>query len=400
MNILNYIKSSLIPLFNVAQFIRPKHRRILLIGIIAMACFALYKYQNHRKIAPIAGENIKLLCVHYDAGEANAMLPVLKQLEVENVNFRVLVIGTAETIIKPEMFKGRRLTLKDLQIDAVVDNTTARTIALSETWLRKFQKIKPKVVLVGSTSRIQQQILEYYNRAVTVAFIDDFSYDRQQESFSTVVNVQAIAKHVLCPSQQTVKLFSQDQKNAKAQPEYHVIGKPSLEVWRKEIASVDRSEILKKLNFTNDQPVITFIGGYGPGYDVINPLFDECGKRLQKLGYQVIQQPHPKIALQKIKTTEALAISKYVVGYNSSVILDAALVGIPSLFFIPDSPKTQFKHFAIDAHLIGKATAYEELVFFLSSNTVRTDIGKTIGVPQESISIVKQFLYRWMNDTH
>jgi hypothetical protein len=400
MNLVHSIKSSLIPIFAFANFLPVKQKkRLLLIGVIALACLALIKYQNNKTSVLKPSQNIKLLSVHYDAGETNAMLPVLKQLELEGVDFRVLVLGTAETIIKPEMFKGRRLTLKDLQVDTVVDTTTDRTVALSQDMMKKFQMFNPKVVLVGSVSRIQQQVLECFSHATTVALIDDFSYDKQQKSFSTVDKVQAAAKHVLCPSQHTSNLFLENQKNAKSHPEYHVVGKPSLEVWEKEIKFANHEKILKTLNFTKDRPIITFIGGYGPGYDVINPLFNACRERLKKEGFQVIQQSHPKIASPIVKTTDALAVSHYVVGYNSSVIFDCALVGVCSLFFIPDNAETQFKHFAIDAKLITKVSNVEELLVSIRSEKTPVDIRAKMGIPQRSIVAITQLLHKWMDET-
>ena len=305
-------------------------------------------------------------------------------------------MGTAETIVKPDMFKGKRLTLKDFQIDTIIDSTTSRTASLSKEMMNKFQKLNPKVVLVGTASKIQQQILEQFPASTTVAFVDNLSYDKQQESFSTVRKVQAVAKHVLIPSKHTLTIFADKAEGHRLKPEYHVVGKPSLEVWKEEIASANCSEILQKLNFKKEQPIVTFIGGYGPGYEVINPLFSQCGELLEKEGFQVIQQPHPKIAPQRVKTTEALAVSQYVVGYNSSVILDSAIEGVHALFFIPDDSKTQFNHFAIERGLVPRVSSCQELVEYIKAKRSFNPVGEVMGIPHGSVNNIIECLDRWM----
>jgi hypothetical protein len=360
---------------------------VLVAGIIFSVFFPLKNY-----ISSFHSKKIELLCVLYDAGETGGLLPVLKELEIQGVDFRVLLMGTAETLVKPEQFANKRITLKDLGIETTIDTTTSRTTALSKKMMAKFNVFKPKVVLVGTASKIQQQVLEQYSSAKTIAFVDNFSYDKKQESFQTVDKVQAAAKEVLCPSQHTMELLNQETENSKKQPVYHVVGKPTLEVWQQEISSINKAEVLEKLNFNDIKPVVTFIGGYGPGYDVINPLFKSCTQLLESEGFHVIQQPHPKVAPQKVKTTEALAISQYVIGYNSSVVLDSAIIGKSSLFFIPDNPETQFQHFAIDDGLISKVSTSEELLQHLKAKNQSLQIRETLGVPQNSTQIITQLI--------
>lgn len=375
--------------------------KVIAAGAIALTSASLSAGAHQTDSIPIPLYKTKLLCVLYDAGETGALVPVLKKLEKDGKDFRVLVMGTAETLVKPGMFGDKRLTLKDLTIETVVDTATARTTALSKEMMGKFQTIDPQVVLVGTASRIQQQVLETFPASTTVAFVDNFDYDKKQESFATVNKVQAVAKHVLCPSKHTETLFAEPET---VQPgkRYHVVGKPSLEVWEQEIRTANRKQILNTLNFNNTQPIVTFIGGYGPGYEVINPLFDQYTELLEKEGFQVIRQHHPKVAEQmgiklKVKTTEALAVSQSVIGYNSSVILDGALVEINSLFFIPEDKRTPFKHFAIDKGLIPRMTNYEELLTYVKKTT-RTppDISEQIGVPPNSTVRIEQLLNGWM----
>lgn len=333
------------------------------------------------------------LCILYDAGETGALIPLLKKWEKENKDFRVLVLATAETIVKPDMFPKKRLVLRDLEIQDHFDSQTPRITPLSLEALQKLKILNPRTVLAGMASQVQQQVLELFSDASTIAFADNFNYDPTHESFATVKKVHDVAKHILCPSQNVVDILLQEQRDASNlnKHSYHVVGKPNLEAWKEEIANVDKQKAIQAAGIEPiGGPVVTFIGGYGPGYDVVNPLFLECSEKLQKEGYRVIIQPHPRMAPQKIKTTEALAISDFVVGYNSSVILDTALCDINALFMIPE--EVPFDHFAIRQNLLAKATNCEELLDYIHSGKKPTDIRQALNVPQNSIETISNLI--------
>lgn len=331
------------------------------------------------------------LCVLYDAGETTALLPVLKKWESENRDFRVLVMATAEKQVKSDMFIGKRLTLNSLGIKETVDDKTARTTSLGLEALKSLNSLKPRVVLVGTASRIQEQVLEKFSsESTTIAFVDNFNYDPSHESFATVAKVQKAAQHVLCPSQNVIDLFTKDNPIEFTQ-RYKIVGKPSLELWEKEISEVDRKQILQELGLHEGKPIVTFIGGYGEEYNkVVNSLFAECREKLQENGYQVILQPHPKVAQPKVKTTEALAVSDYVVGYNSSVILDAAIIGKNALYIIPK--EVPYHHFAIDKGLISEVSNVDELLAYIRQGKRPSNVRQALNIPANSTEIVSQFV--------
>lgn len=371
-------------------------------GVMGTAAYHSYYNPNQWKIAIAIGLTISgllftsfansstlkvnRLCVLYDAGETTALIPVLKKWEKEGVDFHILVMATAETLIKPDMFTSKRLVLKDIGVMDTINQQTERTTGLGQDALKQLNKIKPKMVLVGTASRVQQQFLEKFSNAETVAFVDNFDYDPENASYATVMKVQAAAKHVLCPSQNMIEILKKE--NRSSERSFHVVGKPTLEIWEKEIASVDRAKVLDTLQLKeNGGAIITLIGGYGSGYDTINPLFSQYTEQLKKEGFQVILQPHPKVSPQKVKTTEALAVSDYVIGYNSSVILDAALIGKNALFLLPEN--LSFKHFAITKGLISQVSDFESLTRYIrEGKTPAENIRKTLNVPQNSTEII------------
>lgn len=120
------------------------------------------------------------------------------------------------------------------------------------------------------------------------------------------------------------------------------------------------------MGFDNTQgPVVTFVGGYGQGYETTNPFFDETVAFLRENGDQVLIQPHPKVAPQLVKTTEALAVSEYVIAFNSSVIYDAAVVGKKGIYFYPD--RLTIDHFAIQEGYLLKANSKIQLLDTLNA---------------------------------
>lgn len=331
------------------------------------------------------------LCVLYDAGESNALIPLLLKWEKEGKDFRVLVTATAETIVKPESFLGKRLTLKDLGIEENIDNQTPRTQLLSEVSIKRLEDIQPELVLVGTASKIQEQFLKQFSNAATVAFVDNFYYDTNNETFQTVKKVQANARDVFCPSQEVINILNENEEHRSLthKPTYHVVGKPSLEVWEKEISQVNSNEVMTKLGLSKSKgPIVTFIGGYGYGYDLVNPIIDEFAEKLKQAGYQIIIQPHPKIAHQIVKTTEALAVSDYVVGYNSSVVLDASICGKKTVFFIPK--ERPYQHFAITKGYLAKVENYEELLAYLKQKNETQDVRQILNVPVNSTQLISE----------
>lgn len=330
------------------------------------------------------------LCVLYDAGETNSLLFVLQEWEREGRNFRVLVMGTAEKLVPPGMFGTKRLTLQDFGIEKIIDSQTARKVALPNESIELLDKIVPTTVLSGTASKIQEQILTFFrDSSSTFAFLDNFNYDTNSQFYKTVVKAQAAAKVVLCPSDEVLKTFFQDTKNESRIPKYVVVGKPTLDSWEKEISLVKKDEVLRKLNLKhNGGPVVTFVGGYGEGYDVINPLFDECAEKLRAKGYQVIMQPHPKIAPQVVKITEALAVSDYVVGFNSSVIFEAALVGKNAVFMIPK--RTSYQHFALKNGYMASVSSYDELLSYIRDRKAPQNIRHSMAIPRDSVQRIRR----------
>lgn len=332
-----------------------------------------------------AGPSIQTerFCVLFDAGETTSLLPVIKKWEREGKDFQLLVLGTAEKLLHKELFEGRKWTLETLGASQKIDSSTSRTETLSLETLNILSKLEPKVILVGTASKAQEQLLKLYEKTIKVAFVDNFHYDRSSEAFLTAQQVAAAADLVFCPSQHTVDLFYQSMRS------YQIVGKPSLEHWKQEMLKINRLEILSRLGLNPEgAPLVVFVGGYGYGYDLINPLFEEFAQRLKAHSYQPIILSHPKVAPQKITIVEALAIADFIVGYNSSVIFDAALMGKKSCFVVPQ--EAPYSHFAISRGLISKISTFEELVKWLASEKDPFPLCDILNIPKNSVQLIEE----------
>lgn len=327
------------------------------------------------------------LCILFDAGETTSLLPMLKKWESEKRDFFVLVMGTAEKLLKNEEFNGKKLTLQDFGCSQIIDSSTVRTAVLSlENVLLIQQNIHPDIVLVGVASQIQKQILEAYPSSFKVAYIDNFNYDPHSESYDTVKKVQEAADLILCPSKHVAGLF--DTGNGKL---YASVGKPSLEQWKNKMSAVNRDEIYSHLGLNlHDGPVVAFVGGYGYGYDVINPLFREYAKKLQEYGYQSIILDHPKIAISPVGITAVLAISEFIVGYNSSVIFDSAILGKKALYVVPT--EIPFSHFAIEKGLLPRARDFNELLDLIRSYQSPPNL-QSEDIPLNSLQLINEAIF-------
>lgn len=333
--------------------------------------------------------------VLFDAGETNSMRPVFEQLEAEGKRFKFLVTGTAATLIKDHEFSGKRLELKDFDISEIIDQTTPRETKLSQAARDKLkERIYPQILIVGTASKLQQQMLRIFPQAEGVAFVDNAYYETKNLSFKTVNKVQQAASKILCPTLRTLdQLVAQDELPKCRTPRtYQVVGKPTVDAWAKKIEQVDQTAVLTKLGFSQDKgPIVTMIGGYGEGYDRINPFFDRCAAKLRREGYQVIMQPHPKIATPLVETVEALAVSDYVVGFNSSVLFDSLLIGKKAIYMALEG--LSYNHFAVQCGYAPQATDEEQLFQILQNPwRCRQNVKNELLIPQDSVKAILEVL--------
>jgi hypothetical protein len=310
--------------------------------------------------ASLFAKETDLLVVLFDAGETNALLPVLEKLHEEGRIFSIAVCGTAAELVKKRPEFSEHL----LEIDSRIDKTWTRDQMLLESRILEIKKkVQPKVVLTGVASQIQAQLLDAYkHEARTLAYWDNFSPNGANPYFTKALEVQKHADKVLYPSD---FVASAEEFASRPKEEKIVVGQPSLDVWKKELSAVNRHAIWK-----SPDSVITYIGSYGPEYEEALRLFVRCIRESHFPG-KVIIQLHPKSdgAFEKtvcsgapflflpLSTIEAVAIADLVVCYNSTVAFQASFSGKKVLYVIPE--KDPYTNFSIENGSISKVHSPE-----------------------------------------
>lgn len=164
----------------------------------------------------------QVLFILFEQKETKALMPVIKAMEKEKRDYRILSAGPSTAYFQDPGLVARCLFLKDDkddtheitkgQVDAIVDF------------------LQPRVVLSGNSSLVQKQLLEgFKDKAVTIAY-----RDRAQNVTNThEQQVEDSAKEVFSTS-----------KDGSAS---HVVGNPYIESLRDKILKCNRSALLEKL---------------------------------------------------------------------------------------------------------------------------------------------------------
>lgn len=316
---------------------------------------------------------------------------MLEEFEEEGIDFRVLVMGIARDEEGPKKFTAKRIDIHDLGVEEKIDKSWPRTKAISDVSLQKIKEaITPRNVIVGTASKIQEQVVRSYQTSRTFAYWDNFNYDPSNPAFETAYKVQTAASKVICPSE-----FIKD-KVANDNPEKYVVGgQPTLESWKKDViyAQQHRDEILNAIGLkSNGGKVAVFIGGYGERFDKANQLFLQCQNWLKDNGFQMHVQLHPKVGSNPILTSHAVAVSDYVICYDSTVGYQALFFNKHVIFAIPEGDPTS--NFAIELGFAGKASNTHE--FAEHVRTAQTmpsrDFHDLIGVPNNSSETIVKIL--------
>ncbi len=230
----------------------------------------------------LCAEQTDILFHLHDAGETYALMPVIKQLEVD---YLVIATGTAKNIVDfpPEKVRG----MEDLK------------------------QIEPREVVTGVANELQGAVLDFYrNKGIpTFAYWDNFNSRGDCSYFQTAHSVERRADVLLLPSQTLAADFPGRAT--------YVVGHPTLEV-------------------KMPSKVAVWIGGYGPEYEEAFQIFQEGKKGIDDVVFLV--QHHPRTGLKnELKFHEALAIADLVVCHQSTASFQALAAKKPVLHVIPSS---------------------------------------------------------------
>jgi hypothetical protein len=228
-------------------------------------------------------ERTDILFHLHDAGETYALLPVIRQLEVD---YLILSTGVAgELAVKNGILQDKIRSLEDLN------------------------QIEPREVVTGVAHASQGETLDLFNAKgiPTFAYWDNFNAEGELPYFQTAHAVEPRAKMLLLPCQALASAFSHRATQ--------VVGQPTL-----------------------DAPVPTkvalWIGGYGKDYEAALELFQKGKEKIE--GVTFLMQHHPKTGLKNdLKLSEALSIADLVICHQSTAAFQALAANKPVLHVIP-----------------------------------------------------------------
>jgi hypothetical protein len=340
-----------------------------------------------------------------DAGETNAILPIIEKCAQNNENFLILTAGQAtETLSHKISLKNNTLSFDQLGISEKIDKTWKRDEKISEASLKKItDEIEAKKVISGVAFELHGQLLQAFKvkQSQTFAYWDNINFEGTDPYFQTAQNVAKTPDHLLVPS----RAF----KNA--YPQADVVGQPSYELWKQQLSGIQPSTVTAKIPFALKSPVIVFLGGTGSEYVETFKQFLSYAKELK--GYTILIAAHPKFEglvekteLEKqsfpnvhliektwnISSMEAIAIADHVICHKSTTGINAAVAGKPVIYFIP--AQQSYTNPLIERGGASIASNFNELLSCLKTKRSAEDPFKILKVPEESVDLIYNRLHQ------
>lgn len=326
-----------------------------------------------------------------DMGETNALIPVMHKLREKQIDFQIIAMGASTVRLnKDEALKNKLITVKETV------NTAENRAKPIENVTEIIENLHPLVVISGPASKAQEQLLQSIAAHKKIVFLDNFNYDMTNPAWETVKGVAHSAQKIICVSNivkeqvQALKTLKLRDKDIKA------LGRPSIEAESKKVKEVNKNEVLQKIGFTGDQPIVTFIGGYGPRYDNgVNQAYAEAEKALKAEGYQVHIQHHPNVKKeQPLETFEAVGMADFIICYDSTVGFESLFANKTVIYLQPDSVQP-YHNLAIDNKLAVKVHTTQELLEALKSTSIeKKDVFKVLGVPENSTETITNYILK------
>ncbi|MBN4067119.1 hypothetical protein JYU14_03445 [Simkania negevensis] len=354
---------------------------------------------------------------------------VCRRLEERGVNFHVVAMGASAANI------GRMQLAASRVFDLVQECPGVRRIdptrwqredALTKAELTeiiaRLKRLNPATILTGAVSMVQYQIA-LAMRASQVALRVIVYYDNMN---------MKVADN---PSRATVERFLNDTMTfmvpslviAKDLPDnchsIAVVGHPSLDHFVARVKELDKGATLEKHGYTRATVLVTYIGGYGQGYensflqftDGITSLTNEAS---DDISLAFLIHTHPKMhmtlprelpeyqiladkgLLQQVRISqgdipveEAVAMSALVISQASTVIPQAIFAGVPGFFM----NQMHTKNTMVEAGLTRNLDSPEELVSIVRNisniSPVSTEAARQkTGIPSNAESRMLSFI--------
>jgi len=353
------------------------------------ACLSLYTNNlksREAEVQPIQSKTEEVLFVLQDAGETQALLPVIDLLEKTHQDYVILAGGVAE-----EQLANHRhvIHFSDLGANEKIDKTWKRDQKISPESLKHITSaIKAKKVVSGVAFELHRQILEAFKDqgSETFAYWDNINPTGTDPYFHTAQKVAQVAQTLLVPSENFKTYF----------PHAKCVGQPSFERWEENLSLINKP----KLPFLHSGKTIVWVGGYGKEYEEAFVLFLEAAKEMND--YNVLISFHPKMGgvferekikddhihlLTEISTMEAIALADTVICHQSTVGVQAAFAGKPVFYLIP--PSQTYTNPVIEKKLAPRLQSAQALIQALENpHSVSKDFFEEMQIPRHSTELI------------
>ena len=353
------------------------------------------------------------LFVVHDAGETLALKPVFEVLRRASSNFKVLVMGTARTLLeKAEYIIDLN---EDCHIEPRVDRETwPRQQPLSAMALEQLtSRLTPRVVICGVSTMIQHQIVQAYQAlgVVAVVYHESLCFTDSDSSLLNQVLASDTTRFMV-----SSHLVARQITGLNRKAKITVVGQPAFDEWHRAAEQFESTRVRELLapdrRFDSGKKTILYSGTYCTDHRQLFELFARSVPGLSH--FNIVGSLHPKVdgALERellaelkienvillpaaISTMQAAALSDLVVCHRSTVGLQAMCMKKPVIFLdIPGSPFTDIAVANGWAHIAYTVDNFKAQVAaeFARPSAERKDIFELAELPQKSTETIVRYL--------
>ena len=333
-----------------------------------------------------------VLFVLYDMGDLAPMKRVMHNLELQNISYKILAFGKAQEIFKYDTHT-LSLNLPECKED--------REKHLDTTQLQKIEAaISPKAVIAGMASAVQAQVLNLFKtrHVYTIGFYDNFDSIEGKEYVQAFLKTIIPIDEYFLPISSTQYGFQKNEKTKLAK--LSVLGQPALENWEDVFTKTDRNALRKRLNLSEKDNVVLFVGGTDNTYATYFQLFAKSMTSL-KIPAKILVTYHPKtdgeleksilkkegvshitvVDGQGPTTAEIATLAKIVICHKSSVGIQALYMGVPVIYVVK---KGELTNFAIQQGFAYEAEDANSLLATMEKILQSPPSKKELGIPSNS----------------
>jgi hypothetical protein len=279
--------------------------------------------------------------VLHDAGETRALLPVMQKLGTAGVDYVVVAESTARTLLQGDP----HLAPNPQEITATERTNPALAAEMKQQLDRLIQA---QVCVTGLVSSFQKQWADFFRQSGrrVVGYYEGFSFPANPVK-NRANAFQGSLTDLMTATEGSAAYF---RRQGFENIPVSVVGQPTLESMPRVTQGTDPALLANELLLMPNEPVILFVGQYGPEYEQALSLF--CQTASQLSGANLLVSLHPQtsgdfersmlqqaglldriqLVPKSVSTAQALAVANVTLAHSSTVATQAFLQGKKVIF--------------------------------------------------------------------